>query len=156
DGFKTFTAPHYALPADKVRFVGEAVAMVIADTVAAAKDGAELVVIDYEALPAVTDTLEAARSDAPRLFDEAGSNVVVDGELGDRAATEAASARVARVVKSETKEQRLPAVPMDPRAAACEFDPKSRRYPLSPGTGGAGRLRDDLPTIRGAPADQVR
>src|SRR5580704_10291127 len=82
-GFKTFTAPHYALPPDKVRFVGEAVAMVIATTVAAAKDGAEQVAIDYEALPAVTDTLEAARPDAPRLFEEAGSNVVVDGELGD-------------------------------------------------------------------------
>src|SRR5882672_12769818 len=61
DGCKTFTAPHYALPADKVRFVGEAVAMVIATTIAAAKDGVELVEIDYEALPAVTDTLEAAQ-----------------------------------------------------------------------------------------------
>ena len=90
NGFKTLTAPHYALPPDKVRFAGEAVAMVIATTVAAAKDGAELVEIDYEALPAVTDTLEAAQPDAPRLFEETQSNVVVDGELGDRAATEAA------------------------------------------------------------------
>src|SRR5262249_5724011 len=78
---KHFTAPHYALPADKVRFVGEAVAMVVATTVAAAKDGAELIEIDYEILPAVTDTLAAERPDAPRLFDDAGSNVVVDGEL---------------------------------------------------------------------------
>src|SRR5262249_55966029 len=80
DGFKTFQPPHSPLPAEKVHFVAEAVARVIADTVGAEKDGAELVVIDYEALPAVTDPLEAARSDAPRLFDEAGSNVVVDGE----------------------------------------------------------------------------
>ena len=65
NGFKTFTAPHYALPSDKVRFAGEAVAVVIATTVAAAKDGAELVEIDYETLPAVTDTLEAAHPDAP-------------------------------------------------------------------------------------------
>src|SRR5215813_7115178 len=156
DGFKTFTAPHYALPADKVRFVGEAVAMVIATTTAAAKDGAELVVIDYEALPAVTDTLEAARSDAPRLFDEAGSNVVVDGELGDRAATEAAFARAAHVVKFETQVQRVTGVPMEPRAAACEFDPESRRYTLFAGNGGAWRLMDDLATILGVPADQVR
>ena len=99
DGFKTFTAPHYPLPADKARFVGETVAMVVAETVAAAKDGAERVAIDYEPLPAVTDTREAARPDAPRLFDEAGSNVVVDGELGDRAATEAAFARAAHVVQ---------------------------------------------------------
>src|SRR5260370_1631906 len=93
---KTFTAPHYALPDDKVRFVGEAVAMVIATTVAAAKDGAELVAVDYEAMPAVTDTLAAARPDAPRLFEEAGSNIVVDAELGDHAATEAAVAAAAQ------------------------------------------------------------
>src|SRR5260370_512139 len=110
---KTFTAPHYALPADKVRFVGEAVAMVIATTVAAAKDGAELVAIDYEALPAVTDTLEAARPDVPRLFEEAASNVVVDGELGDRAATEAAFARPAHVAGFETWGQRCTCVPME-------------------------------------------
>ncbi len=60
--FKTFTAPHYPLPPDKVRFVGEAVAMVVAKSVGAAKDGAERVAIDYEMLPAVTDTREAAES----------------------------------------------------------------------------------------------
>ncbi len=155
-GFKTFTAPHYALPPDKVRFVGEAVAMVIATTVAAAKDGAELVEIDYEALPAVTDTLEAARPDAPRLFEEAGSNVVVDGELGDRAATEAAFGRAAHVVKFETWVQRVTGVPMEPRAAVCEFDPDTERYTLYAGSGGVWRLKDDLATILAVPADQVR
>src|SRR6266849_4920265 len=92
DGSDPFTAPHYPLPTDKVRFVGEAVAMVVAHSVAAAKDGAELVEIDYDVLPAVTDTREAASPDAPRLFEEAGSNVVVDGQLGDAAGTEAAFA----------------------------------------------------------------
>jgi carbon-monoxide dehydrogenase large subunit len=156
NGFKTFTAPHYPLPADKARFVGEAVAMVIAATVAAAKDGAEHVNIDYEVLPAVTDTLEAARPDAPRLFEEAGSNVVVDGELGDRAATEAAFARADHVVKFETQIQRITGAPMEPRAAVCEFDPHSQRYTLYAGNGGAWRLKDDLATIIGAASDQVR
>jgi aerobic carbon-monoxide dehydrogenase large subunit len=156
NGFKTFTAPHYALPADKVRFVGETVAVVIADTVAAAKDGAELVAIDYEALPAVTDTREAAEADAPRLFDEAGSNVVVDGEIGDFAATEAAFARAAHVVTFETWVQRVTGVPMEPRAALCEFDPARARYTLYAGNGGLWRLKDDLATILGVPADQVR
>ncbi len=156
NGFKTFTAPHYALPADKVRFVGEAVAVVIAETLASAKDGAELVAIDYEALPAVTGTLEAARPDAPRLFDEAGSNVVVDGELGDFAATEAAFARAAHVVKFETWVQRVTGVPMEPRAAMCEFDPASGRYTLYAGNGSLWRLKDDLATILGVPADDVR
>src|SRR5215470_3906794 len=123
NGFKTFTAPHYALPHDKVRFAGEAVAMVIATTIAAAKDGAELVEIDYDTLPAVSNTHEAAHPDAPRLFENAGSNVVVDGELGDRAATEAAFARAAHVVKFETRVQRVTGVPMEPRAAVAAFDP---------------------------------
>jgi carbon-monoxide dehydrogenase large subunit len=156
DGFKTFTAPHYALPADKARFVGETIAVVVAETVAAAKDAAELVAIDYEALPAVTDTLEAARADAPRLFDEALSNVVVDGELGDFAATEAAFAGAAHVVKFDTWVQRVTGVPMEPRAALCEFDPASGRYTLYAGNGGLWRLKDDLAAILGVPADQVR
>jgi aerobic carbon-monoxide dehydrogenase large subunit len=73
-----------------VRFVGEAAAMVVARSVAVARDAAELVEIDYDVLPAVTDTREAAHPGAPRLFEEAGSNVVVDGELGDAAGTAAA------------------------------------------------------------------
>jgi carbon-monoxide dehydrogenase large subunit len=156
DGFKTVTAPHFALPADKVRFAGETVAVVIAETVAAAKDGAELVGIDYEALPAVTATLEAARPDAPRLFDEGGSNVVVDGELGHFAATEAAFAHAAHVVKFETWVQRVTGVPMEPRAALCAFDPANGRYTLYAGNGGLWRLKDDLATILGVPADDVR
>ena len=156
DGFKTFTAPHYPLPADKARFVGETIAMVVAETVAAAKDGAERVAIDYEPLPAVTDTREAARPDAPRLFDEAGTNVVVDGELGDRAATEAAFARAAHVVKFDTWVQRVTGVPMEPRAAVCEFDAATGRYTLYAGNGGAWRLKDDLASILGVPADRVR
>ena len=156
NGFKTFTAPHYALPSDKVRFVGEAVAMVIATTVAAAKDGAELVEIDYETLPAVTDTLEAAHPDAPRLFAEAGSNVVVDGELGDCTATEAAFVRATHVVRFDTWVQRVTGVPMEPRAAVAEFDPDTQRYTLHAGNGGAWRLKDDLATILGVPAEQVR
>src|SRR5579859_5353627 len=153
---RTFTAPHYPLPPDKVRFVGEAVVMVIATSVAAAKDGTEQVAIEYEALPAVTDTLEAAAPDAPRLFEEAQSNIVVDGELGDRDATEAAFARAAHVVKFETWVQRVTGVPMEPRAAVCAFDPGTGRYTLYAGNGGAWRLKDDLATILGVPAEQVR
>jgi carbon-monoxide dehydrogenase large subunit len=156
DGFSTFTAPHYALPADKVRFVGETVAVVIAETVAAAKDGAELVAIDYEILPAVADTWEAAQTGAPRLFDEAGSNVVVDGELGDFAATEAAFARAAHIVKFETWVQRVTGVPMEPRAAVGEYVPVAGRYTLYAGNGGLWRLKDDLATILCVPGDQVR
>ena len=79
-------------------------------------------------LPAVTDTREAADPDAPLLFEEAGSNVVVDGELGDAAATAAAFARAAHVVKFDTWVQRVTGVPMEPRAAVAEFDPDTGRH----------------------------
>jgi aerobic carbon-monoxide dehydrogenase large subunit len=156
DGFKTFTAPHYPLPPDKARFVGEAVAMVVATSVPAARDGAERVAIAYEVLPAVTVTAAATHPDAPLLFEEAGSNVVVDGELGNGAATAAAFARADYVVRFDTWVQRVTGVPMEPRAALCDYDPACDRYTLYAGSGGAWRLKDDLAAILAVPADQVR
>src|SRR5216684_8022895 len=97
-GIPPFEAPHYPLPADKARFVGEAVAMVIGETLDAAKDGAERLAIDYDVLPAVVETAAAARQDAPLIHDDthdgtragAHSNVCFDAEIGDAAATAAA------------------------------------------------------------------
>ena len=77
-GFKAFDAPHYPLAVDKVRYVGEAVAMVIANTVNIAKDGAEQIEVDYDILPSVTGTLAATQPGAPRLWDEATSNISLD------------------------------------------------------------------------------
>src|SRR5215210_6456034 len=71
DGSAMFTAPHFPLAVDKARHVGESVAMIIAESVAAAKDAAELVEVDYEVLPVIANTAAAAGPDAPRLFDEA-------------------------------------------------------------------------------------
>ncbi len=156
DGSAPFVAPHYPLPTDKVRFVGEAVAMVVAETVNAAKDGAERVAIDYDALPAVTATVAAARQDAPRVHDAARSNVCFDAELGDAAATDAAFARAAHVTRFETWVQRVTGVPMEPRAALAAFDPETGRYTLYAGNGGAVRLKQDLATMLGVAADKVR
>ena len=80
-----YEAAHWPLPADKAHFVGEALAMVVGENVHAAKDGAELVSIDYEVLPAVVESVAAARQDAPRVHDGAPSNVCFDAELGDAA-----------------------------------------------------------------------
>ena len=156
DGTPVFAAPHYPLAIDKVRYVGEAVAVVIAKTVAAAKDGAELVEVDYEALPAVTDTVAAAQPDAPRVWDEATSNVCLDAEVGDKAKTEAAFARAAHVVKFETWVQRVTGAPMEPRAAVGEYDAATQRYTLYAGSGGAVRLKDDLATMLEIASDTVR
>ena len=155
-GAPPFEAPHYPLPADKARFVGEAVAMVVAETVNAAKDAAEKIVVDYDVLPAVAATAPAARQDAPRVHEEARSNVCFDAELGDAAATDAAFARAAHVTRFETWVQRVTGVPMEPRAALADFDRTTGRFTVYAGNGGAVRLKNDLATILGVPPEKVR
>src|SRR5207244_13182635 len=78
DGAEHFVAPHPPMPADRVRLVGEAVAMVIAETAAAARDGAEAVGVEYEPLPVVISAAQATAAGAPLVWAEAGSNVCVD------------------------------------------------------------------------------
>ncbi|MGZ8198866.1 MAG: xanthine dehydrogenase family protein molybdopterin-binding subunit, partial [Burkholderiales bacterium] len=156
DGTPMFMAPHFPLAIDKVRHVGEAVAMVIAETVAAAKDGAELVEVDYELLPAVANTAAAARPDAPRVFDEARSNVCLDAETGDAAATATAFARAAHVVRFETWIPRVTGVPMEPRAAVGEYDASTGHYTLHAGTSGAWRTKMDLAIMLGVAEEAVR
>ncbi|MCC6532162.1 MAG: xanthine dehydrogenase family protein molybdopterin-binding subunit [Burkholderiales bacterium] len=156
DGTPLFSAPHYPLACDKVRFVGEALAVVVAASVAIAKDGAEQVAVDYEVLPAVVDTLAAAEPDAPRIWEHATSNVCLDADAGDRAATEAAFARAVHVVRFSTQVNRVTGVTMEPRAAVAQYDAARQRYTLYAGSGGAVRLKDDLATVLDIPAAQVR
>ena len=156
DGTPPFVAPCYALALGKARFVGEAVAVVIAQTVDIAKDGAEQVEVDYEVLPSVTATIAAAQAGAPRLWDEAESNVCLDALTGAKDATEAAFARAAHVAKLDTWIQRVTGVPMEPRAAVCVYDAATGRYTLHAGSGGAVRLKSDLAAILNVPAQNVR
>src|SRR5215472_5001073 len=109
DASDKFLSPHRVLPndKDKARFAGEAVAMVVADSLAAAKDAAERVAVDFEPLPAVTDASKAIAPDAPLVWDEARSNVCVDAEAGDAAATARAFERAAHIVKPQTWVQRV-------------------------------------------------
>jgi carbon-monoxide dehydrogenase large subunit len=156
DGAAVFAAAHFPMPADKARFVGEVVAMVIADSVAAAKDGAERVAIDYQPLPAVTQAVASAALDAPRLWEEAPSNVLIDAEVGNAAATAAAFARAAHVVRLETWIPRVTAVPMEPRAAVASYDAATQRYTIHAGSGGAVRLKTDIAQTLDIPDAAVR
>ncbi|MGC2133362.1 MAG: xanthine dehydrogenase family protein molybdopterin-binding subunit [Xanthobacteraceae bacterium] len=155
-GEPPFEPPHFPLPADKARFVGEAVAMVVAETVYAAKNGAEAVAIDYGVLPAVVETAAAARQDAPIVHEGIRSNVCFDSELGDAAATDAAFARAAHVTRFETWVQRVTGVPMEPRGALADYDAATGRFTVYAGNGGAVRLKHDLATILCVPPEQVR
>src|SRR3546814_6770785 len=107
---------------DRVRFVGDAVAFVVAETVAAAKDAAELIEVDYDPLPAVTDAKAALAPDAPRVWDEVPGNVCVDFELGNAEAVEAAFAKADHVTRMEVVNNRVTAVPIETRGALGVYD----------------------------------
>jgi aerobic carbon-monoxide dehydrogenase large subunit len=155
DGSPVPVAPHPILPGDRVRHVGTAVAFVIAETIAAAKDAAEKVVVEYEPLPAVTAALAAVEPGAPRLYDEM-PNIMIDAEVGDAEATAAAFARAAHVTRIDTWINRVTGVPMEPRAAVGSYDPVSGRYTLYAGSGGIVRQKKELSAILGVPLESVR
>ncbi|MFZ3350296.1 MAG: xanthine dehydrogenase family protein molybdopterin-binding subunit [Xanthobacteraceae bacterium] len=155
DGSPVPAAPHHVLPADRVRHVGTAVAFVIAETIAQAKDAAEKVEIDYEPLPAVTQGIASLAKDAPRLYDDL-PNVMIDAEVGDAAATDAAFAAAAHVTRLETWVNRVTGVPMEPRSAVGLYDKESDRYTLYAGSGGIVRQKRELSQIFGVPFDSVR
>jgi aerobic carbon-monoxide dehydrogenase large subunit len=151
-----FIAPHPVMPADRVRFVGEIVAMVIADTPAAARDGAEHVMIEWSALPAVTMSVAAAADDAPLLYEDVASNVCVDVKAGDAAETDHAFASAAHVVRLHTWVHRVTGVPMEPRTALATWDPASGRCAIHVQAGGLGRTQVGVAGALGVPESAVR
>ena len=155
DGSPHGYAPQELLPTDRVRYVGQQVAMVVAETLAQAKDAAERVTVDYEPLTAITATSDAADGGAPRLYDHTG-NVCIDADVGDVEATKAAFARAAQVAKLDTWVQRVTGVPLDARAAVGLYDPATKRYTLHAGSGGVVRQKHELAAILGVPQADVR
>lgn len=148
--------PQTLLAAGRVRFVGEAVVMVIADTLAQARAAADAVEIRYAPLPAVARGLDAAEDGAPLVWEGHGTNLVVDADAGDEALAEAAFAKAAHVIRLETEIQRVTGVPMEPRAAVGDFDAGAGRYILHAGSGGVVRQKREMATILGAEEDAVR
>lgn len=156
-GFNVFVTAHAPLPVDRVRHVGEAVAIVVAETAAAAADAAELVHVDYEELPAVTDARAAMIPGAPRVWPECARNLALTCEVGDRAATERAFANAAHVVEFDGVVNRVTGSPMEPRAAIGEFDAAHGRYTLRAASGsGVVRTRERLAQILGVEMSKCR
>ena len=155
-GSPIFIGPHRLLPADRVRHVGEAVALVVAETKAQALDAAEAVQVEYEELPWVTDTSAAAGPGAPMVWDEAPDNVLVDTWFGDPAATDRAFAEADHVVRFEAHIPRVTAVPMELRAALAAYDAAVDRYTLRAGSGGAVKQKRELATVLGIDPQRLR
>jgi aerobic carbon-monoxide dehydrogenase large subunit len=122
--------PFPMLAQGKVRFVGDMVAFVVADSLEEAIEGAALVVVDYEVLPAVVGVLDAVRPGAPQLFDEAPGNLCCDWELGDKAAVDLAFTKAAHVAHISLVNNRLIGNPMEPRAAIGEYNPGTGQHTL--------------------------
>jgi len=156
-GFKAFTTAHAALPIDIVRFVGEPVAVVIADSAAEAEEAAEHVVVEWDVRPAIVNAREAMAPGAPLVWDSCANNVALTCEVGDRAATDLAFKSAAHVVRFEGWAQRVNGTPMEPRSVLGEYDPASGRYTLRTTTGaGVVRTRERLASILGVAFEQCR
>ena len=156
DGSPTFVPEHFPMTVDAAHHAGEIVAMVVATSLAAAKDAAEAVVVDYAALPSVTQALAAVETDAPLARADSASNISLDAEVGDAAATDAAFGRAAHIVKLDTWIQRIVGVTMEPRAATGVYDRDTGRYTLYAGIGGAVRPKQELAKILDVPEDKIR
>src|SRR4029077_4888912 len=138
----------------KVRYVGDPVAFVVAETVNAAKDAAEAVSVDIESLPAVTTAEAAAQPGAPQLYDDVPGNVALDYHYGDADAVNAAFAKAAHVTKLQLVNSRIRAAAMGPRAALAAYD--GQRFTLYVGSQGLFGMRANFAEALGMTPKDVR
>src|SRR5229473_1366292 len=152
-----FAPAHRGLAVDRARHVGDPVALVVAGTHAQAEDAAELVRVDYEPLPSVTDTGTASQPGSPPVWDECPDNVSNLHQLGDKAATDAAFAGAAHRVRRRYVITRVHAQYMEPRGALGVYDPGEDRYTLYADVQYPHRVRTALATnIFKIPEHQIR
>jgi carbon-monoxide dehydrogenase large subunit len=152
-----YAPPRSILQTEAVRFVGDPVVAIVAETRTQAMDAAELVAVDYEMLPAVTETARALDPDAPVIWPERGSNLCVTWSNGREAETDAAFARAAKVAKVELVQNRLVGNPMEPRVAVGAWNAERDRYELHSPSQGVIRVRESLAKfIFKVPMDKLR
>jgi carbon-monoxide dehydrogenase large subunit len=156
DGSPIRYTPRPALAADKVRFVGDPIACVVAETLAQAKDAAEAISIDIEPLKPVLNPADAVKPGAPLVFDEVPNNTALDYHYGDSAKVAEAFARAKHVTRLETSNQRMVVNAMEPRAAIGEYDAAAGKWTLYSSSQGVHGMKTSLMDILGAPADKVR
>ncbi len=156
DGSQMKTPTRYSLATDKVRFVGDPVAFVVAETQAQAKDAAEAVVLDIEALPVVTDAREAAQPGAPVVFDDVPDNVCADFLYGDVAKVNEAFAKAAHVTRLRLISNRIVVCAMEPRTAIGHYDKASDRSTLYAGCQGVFGLKHQMAALLGIKPAQMR
>lgn len=155
DGMKIKAPVRYALSTDRVRFVGEPVALVVADSAEAAADAVELIYVEYEELPVVVDPKAALEADAPLLFDDVPGNLVFLHGFGDKAATDEAFAKAAHVSKLTVESQRVAANPVELKSFMADYDPETDVFDVYSASQGTG-LANGLAIFTGHPVEKVR
>ena len=156
DGSPMKTPTRYSLATDKVRFVGDPVAFVVAETQTQARDAAEAVVVDIEALPAVTEARDAAKPGAPIVFDDVPGNVCADYHYGDAAKVEEAFAKAAHVTRLHLVSNRIVVCAMEPRSAVAHYDKATDRYTFQAGNQGVFGLKNQMAALLGIKPAQMR
>jgi aerobic carbon-monoxide dehydrogenase large subunit len=155
DGSPMIKPPRPSLASARVRHVGEAVALIVAESAAAARDASELIEVDITALPSVTHFMDAIEPDAPQLHDEADKNIALDWEFGDAEVVEQAFASAHHVTRLRLNSNRVVVNAMEPRAAVAQFE--EGRYTLHVPTQGAFGFRNGLANnLMKVPVEQVR
>ena len=155
DGQQLRKPHHPVLALDRVRFVGEAVAMVVADTAAIAEDARELIEVEYRDLPAVASFEAAVATGAPQLHADVPGNLAFEYESGDAQAVAVAFSRAKHVSKLTMDSQRLIGNMLEPRACLVAHEPDSGRYTFYIPLQGQGGMRGQLSLVSGVPADKI-
>jgi carbon-monoxide dehydrogenase large subunit len=145
-----------ALAQGRVRFAGDALALVVAESAVAAQDATELIQVEYRDLPAVVRAPDALEAGAPRVHEGVPGNLVLDYESGDEAKTRAAFEQAARVIGLEVDISRVVGNPMEPRACLAAFDKASGQYHLYTCTQGVAIMRNQLSVVLGVPPERIR
>jgi aerobic carbon-monoxide dehydrogenase large subunit len=156
DGSPMYRPRYPILAEDRVRWVGDGVAFVVAETVAQALDAAELISVDYEELPAVTSTAEAPKPGAPRVWEDCPDNICFVELIGDKAAVDAAFARAAHVTRHRFVINRVTAATMEPRGAVGDYSAADGRYTIYTAIQRPHPTRADLAKVLKVPESKVR
>jgi carbon-monoxide dehydrogenase large subunit len=147
---------HLLLPHDKARHVGEAVAMVVAETQAQAFDAAEAVTIEYEELPCVVHSEDAMKPGTPAVWDQVRDNILVDARFGNATETDRILANAPHVVSMAFHIDRVTGAPMEPRVTVAKYDRDHDRYTIHAGSGGAVRQKRELAEVLGVDPEKIR
>ena len=156
DGSPMYRPRYPILAEDRVRWVGDSVAFVVAETVAQALDAAEMISVDYEELPAVTSTAEAPKPGAPRVWDDCPDNICFVELIGDKAAVDAAFAHAAHVTRHRFVINRVTAATMEPRGAVGDYNAADGRYTIYTPIQRPHPTRADLAKVLKVPESKVR